>query len=551
MTEVFLKAPNDCLRIDKYDYKCMVEGFLDKGVYQKPSIYCNSSRLPDMFLLLPLKTHDTNTRRPSTIGQELFDGQNVNIIEYPKELKYIGLVDTIYLLKENNLNFWKDFCGNLWKIWDPNAPYNTLIGGEENYLYIYRIYEVDKFFKEGTDFYLEQFRPYPARLTKDLEVNLVRPILKDDEFLELKNKVQEIIERNNILKNKEIVNDTNNLMNYGKNVVEIKSKDNGKYQLKSELKEEQKQTDIKFDKLKSEGKIDFITFHPSYSYEEFIEGITIKDSSITQNLSPYTRKDGFFKELCTKALYGAINPNVQNYSKINTTWRNIYEEYKLKILSNKTKEEIQEWWKNAPRFLLIIDEINRGDISKIFGELITLLESDKRIGQKNELIVKLPYTGNEFGVPPNVYIIGTMNTADRSIALIDVALRRRFGFWEMPPEFDQLRKDFEDFDEDSLLGKSIKKLEDINMQIIKEQTLGKEKEIGHSFFYAVDGKDDSAVISVWLNEIFPLLEEYYYGESDSLTALINNGALVKNEIYKEDKRFTRNIEEIKRWIIGE
>lgn len=317
------------------------------------------------------------------------------------------------------------------------------------------------------------------------------------------------------------------------------------YTLNSNLIKKQKEIDIEFDKLKKEGRVDFITFHPSYSYEEFIEGITIKDDKELEEVSksPYVKKDGLFKKICTKALYASIYPEEIGLSDFEDKWIKIYKEY-LDSIENKSKEEIREWWKDNPKFLLIIDEINRGDISKIFGELITLLESDKRLGQQNELIVKLPYTGDEFGVPPNVYIIGTMNTADRSIALIDVALRRRFGFCEMPPEFDQLRGDFDNFDDNSLLGKSIKKLETINQKIRNDDNLGKEKEIGHSFFYAIDGKNDEAVVSVWLNEIFPLLEEYYYGESDALASLINNN------IYQE-KRFTKDPEEVKGWIRGD
>jgi len=94
------------------------------------------------------------------------------------------------------------------------------------------------------------------------------------------------------------------------------------------------------------------------------------------------------------------------------------------------------------------------------------------------------------------------------------------------------------------VGKSIKKLETINQKIRNDDNLGKEKEIGHSFFYAIDGKNDEAVVSVWLNEIFPLLEEYYYGESDALASLINNN------IYQE-KRFTKDPEEVKGWIRGD
>ncbi|WP_257409175.1 AAA family ATPase, partial [Campylobacter jejuni] len=147
-------------------------------------------------------------------------------------------------------------------------------------------------------------------------------------------------------------------------------------------------------------------------------------------------------------------------------------------------------------FIIIIDEINRGNVSKIFGELITLIEPSKRIGEKEELKVTLPYSGEEFGVPKNVYIIGTMNTADRSITSLDTALRRRFEFVEMMPNSDLLNnvficKDVENPNEDEdYLGDDAKTegyaeiLQNILISINKriEFLLDREKTIGHAFF---------------------------------------------------------------------
>lgn len=141
-------------------------------------------------------------------------------------------------------------------------------------------------------------------------------------------------------------------------------------------------------------------------------------------------------------------------------------------------------------YYLIIDEINRGNISKVFGELITLLEEDKRLGEDNELTVTLPYSKERFGVPKNLYIIGTMNTADKSIALVDIALRRRFTFVRMEP--------LEEY-----LPENVKKIN----EIIKNRR-GSDYLIGHAYFM---GNQDLDFIMKY--KIRPLLEEYFYGEN--------------------------------------
>ncbi|MGE0793485.1 MAG: McrB family protein [Candidatus Woesearchaeota archaeon] len=312
-----------------------------------------------------------------------------------------------------------------------------------------------------------------------------------------------------------------------------------KYILKKEILEEEQKTNKKFEELKNDGKIKFITFHPSYSYEEFIEGITIKDKP--ENNSLYERKDGFFKKFCADALKNVLKKD----KNMNFTWKELFKEYK-KHIENKSKEDIKQMWKEADRFVLIIDEINRGDMSKIFGELITLLESDKRLGEDNAITTNLPISGDEFGIPPNVYLLGTMNTADRSIALIDVALRRRFGFVEMPPNLYQLESDFNKSDnfENSLLKKSINKLKEINQKIRADETLGKEKEIGHSFFYSLNNKNDDSLINIWIREIFPLLEEYYYGEKDKLKEVCGSVYL------EEEFGFTKETNAIIKWLNG-
>ena len=161
--------------------------------------------------------------------------------------------------------------------------------------------------------------------------------------------------------------------------------------------------------------------------------------------------------------------------------------------------------------VLIIDEINRGDVSKIFGELITLIEEDKRIGKEHQMTVTLPYSREPFGVPNNLYIIGTMNTADRSIALLDTALRRRFDFEEMMPKPELLRgKDIEGVDLEQLLTQ-------INDRIKNEYD--RDHQIGHSYLMGVENKEQ--LERAYKNRILPLLNEYFYNDIDSVAKILN------------------------------
>lgn len=229
----------------------------------------------------------------------------------------------------------------------------------------------------------------------------------------------------------------------------------------------------------------------------------------------------------------------------------------LKIVKDNTKE----------KFIIIIDEINRGNISKIFGELITLIEPSKRIGESEELKVTLPYSKEEFGVPKNVYILGTMNTADRSITSLDTALRRRFEFVEMMPDPDLLKNVFvckdvenpnkdEDYLGDDFETKGFAKiLQNILISINKriEFLLDREKTIGHAFFmseavkfnkdnwYKPDEYEEdwyvlsiSKLKSIFQNKIIPLLQEYFYNDYALISAVLNdNGMIEKCE--KDDK----------------
>ena len=180
-------------------------------------------------------------------------------------------------------------------------------------------------------------------------------------------------------------------------------------------------------------------------------------------------------------------------------------------------------------YLLIIDEINRGKIEKIFGELITLIEEDKR---KKDSQVYLAYSKDEFWVPKNLHLLGTMNTADKSLVQIDTALRRRFGFIELMPNPEKITENID--------GVSLKKLMNALNDKIRENNL-RDKQIGHSYFMKI--KDIDSLKFVFQYEIIPLLQDYFYEEWELL-----ENVLGKKIISKEDMKINFdaiNVESIK------
>lgn len=224
------------------------------------------------------------------------------------------------------------------------------------------------------------------------------------------------------------------------------------------------------------------------------------------------------------------NIAIEEVYQVGLTQKTIYkiDENKLKpeffVRQGQLTEENETVEKN---YVLIIDEINRGNVSSIFGELITLIEKDKRASKPEELEIILPYSKQPFKVPHNVHIIGTMNTADKSIEALDTALRRRFSFTEMSPKPKLIETE-------SLSGKvngmvdgiNLRKLlETINNRI--EKLIDKDHKIGHSYFLKVNNK--SSLINCFKNEIIPLLEEYFFGDYGKIGLVLGNSFITKDD----------------------
>lgn len=362
----------------------------------------------------------------------------------------------------------------------------------------------------------------------------------------------------------------------------------------------------RFDKYKENGNIKFVTFHQSFSYEDFIEGIRAEASN---GGFSYSIKSGVFKELCEKALINktatdesiknAISELAEKAKKEEITFHTkTGAEFKVKSNSSgtliattskdtevklvktyitnyllKQSDELidqrsYEWAiakslrtsveyrantskENNECFILIIDEINRGNISRIFGELITLIEDSKRQGNDEELSTILPYSKEEFSIPNNLYIIGTMNSSDRSLTGLDVALRRRFEFIEMPPKPELLRDQEEnDIEIDGI--NIVKLLTVINQRI--EILLDRDHCIGHAnFMPLIIEPEIQKLAKIFQQKIIPQLQEYFFDDWEKIDAVLNgNGMLHKkyelssqNRLFKDQSLINRNIWEIK------
>ena len=230
-----------------------------------------------------------------------------------------------------------------------------------------------------------------------------------------------------------------------------------------------------------------------------------------------------------------IDENIKNINKEKMLHRrtvarvpNMKVEDIIKLAKEKEPEELSKIVikENKEPYVFIIDEINRGNISKIFGELITLIETTKRAGKEECISTKLPYSKEEFTVPDNVYIIGTMNTADRSIALMDTALRRRFKFEEMLPNYDLLKDVFvEDEGVKVNIGAMLKV---INERI--EYIYDREHTIGHAVFLELkENNNIDKLENIFKKSVIPLLQEYFYEDYEKIRLILGDNAKDEDE----------------------
>ena len=303
----------------------------------------------------------------------------------------------------------------------------------------------------------------------------------DDEIIDNESYIDYFEELNYILYGPPGTGKTYNSINYAVAIIERKDPVVVQAEDYSAVKE-------RFEKYKAQGQLLFTTFHQAYGYEEFIEGIKPYLKGSEKEGVDYQLTDGIFKEICRRAS------------------------------ENKKKN-----------YVLIIDEINRGNISKIFGELITLIEKTKRIGAVESARTTLPYSKLEFGVPKNVYLLGTMNTADRSIALLDTALRRRFEFIEMMPDGDIFAK--MNNNKDLLVeGVDIKALLDVMNERI-EILYDREHTIGQSYFMNLikDNNIDN-LADIFNRKVIPLLQEYFYDDYEKIRLVLGDNQVKAEEL---------------------
>jgi len=341
----------------------------------------------------------------------------------------------------------------------------------------------------------------------------------------------------------------------------------------------------------TKGQIAFCTFHQSFTYEDFVEGI--KPKVVNDKDIIYEVDKGIFKAICDRART-ATNNSIDFDTVINKLQNRILDEGSISLTTDRGNifdvnytgkttfrirphestvenpqypasiENIRMLYEGAPLtdlynpsyvkgileylyhefdlplyeevkdndkpYVIIIDEINRGNVASIFGELITLIEPDKRSGEEEELSVILPYSKKEFKVPSNVYIMGTMNTADRSVEALDSALRRRFSFEEVMPNHTVIAEVLNDNDkwEGTTISAILKK---INKRVTR--LIDRDHQIGHSYFLKIESLETSeitnALKNIFSENIIPLLQEYFFNDFNKLGLVLGDGFLTKDE----------------------
>ncbi len=428
--------------------------------------------------------------------------------------------------------------------------------------------------EDGAKNYCYKIRPELFDALQEIDLSHISARYEEDkEMSEITQKTD--VNKNTILYGPPGTGKTYNTVVYAVAIVENKLLADVKNESYSDVLE-------RYNTYRSEGLIEFTTFHQSYGYEEFIEGIKpvvvydAKDGNA--DTIHYEVLPGVFKDFCRKAApqtssfddvwnrlidqaleAGGYVFTRRTGSKVQAELRDdntfivkwnggtsnslkkerIYEQWLANNFSAREKLSGGTKWafdamqavidtmvdkfglqhNNIPspkkNHVFIIDEINRGNISKIFGELITLIESSKRIGQPQGMKAKLPYSQQLFGVPDNVYIIGTMNTADRSIATIDTALRRRFRFKEMMPDADVLKGiSVEDISVSEMLARMNKR---ISVLYDREHT------IGHAYFIPLrDNHTIEQLAEIFENAIIPLLQEYFYEDYEKIRLVLGD-----------------------------
>jgi 5-methylcytosine-specific restriction protein B len=590
-SEIFEYLINFKKQNDSFTFSTRVNnraGKLEKGYYFQGN---------DNYIFVPLYKVGSDENMTKTIGFVYTENSQYIEIVYKKIKNFNALENDMYLkliesLKELNIFDFKD-----------KELQKKYFQFKENNLY------------KNLDFFVKEFKIISDRIIKDFSMDK-KYFITNDEFnknikkfnINSKLNINKEIKMPNYIRQKTLnqilfgppgTGKTFNTINKALQII-----DNDFFE---QNKDDRKALKDKFEEYKKAGQIEFVTFHQSYGYEEFVEGIKAKTSD---KGIEYQIEDGIFKKLSKIALKN-IEQSKENaivkkdftvvfkekildklidndkleikmkkssffIKEVNETHisfdksggdsqhdliiknlKTMYEAGKNEIIlgglsqyynplleylleDNEIKNNEKQPLKN---YILIIDEINRGNISKIFGELITLIEPSKRIGADEEIKVKLPYSNDDFGVPQNLYILGTMNTADRSIALMDTALRRRFEFIEMLPDLAVLSnnnekvKDFNSYEsqDNDLIVNDINirlLLQKINQRV--EYLYDRDHTIGHAYFMSL--KENATLEelgNIFKNKIIPLLQEYFYDDWEKIRLVLGDNQKDKKEETEE------------------